>query len=68
MVDQRIDVHSVKPKSKRWTLTAFSYILDTARVNAQTIFSKNKGRPVSSVDSTDFMFDLALQLIKPWIH
>ena len=65
MVDQRIDVHSVKPKSKRWPLTAFSYILDTARVNAQTIFSKNNGRPVSSVDSSDFMFDLALQLIKP---
>ena len=36
IVHQKMEYISVKPKSLRWTISAFSYILDTARVNSQT--------------------------------
>ena len=38
MVDQRMASYTCKAKSKRWTLPAFSYILDVTRINASSIF------------------------------
>ena len=34
IVDQIMGKHTVKPKSSKWTIAAFSYILDVACVNA----------------------------------
>ena len=41
VVDQKIHTYSVKTKTKRWSLTAFSYTLDTARVNAQKLYMRS---------------------------
>ena len=43
VVDMRMQTFSVKPKSKRWPIASFSYILDTARVNSQTVNALNNG-------------------------
>ena len=53
MVDQRIDTYRGKTKSRRWSLTAFEYTLDTARVNAQTIYAINNNNHPRKIDSYD---------------
>ena len=40
--DQRTESYSVKPKSRKWTIVSFSYVLDMARINAATVLSLNR--------------------------
>lgn len=67
-VDQRIGGYSCKPKSSRWTIVAFSFILDTARVNTQTVHAIQNDIPVKSVNSFDFGWKLAESLVLPQIQ
>ena len=41
IVDQIMRKHTVKPKSSKWTIAAFSYLLDVACVNASTLSRMN---------------------------
>ena len=41
IVEQIMGKHTVKPKSSKWTIAAFSYILDVACVNASTLSRMN---------------------------
>ena len=68
IMDYRIGKYTCKSKSKRWTLTAFSYILDVCRVNASTILSLNKNIDPRKQDSYEFGMDLAGFLIRPHIQ
>ena len=68
IIDQRMSSYSSKPKSRKWTMVAFSYILDTARVNASTILAMNRNQDPKQVKSFQFGFDLAEQLLKPYIE
>ena len=54
IVDQRMASYTCKAKRKRWTLPAFSYILDLSRINAATIMSLNKGNDPRQLDLYDF--------------
>ena len=46
IIDYRMGFYSCKSKSKRWAMNAFSYVLDTCRVNASTIYAmKNDLQP-----------------------
>jgi hypothetical protein len=65
IVDQRIGFYSVSTKSKRWTMAAFSYMLDTMRVNAQTIFSMNNGVHPRKTKSFEFGMEIVKFLITP---
>ena len=49
-------------------MAAFSYILDTARVNASTILAMNRNQDPKQVKSFHFGFDLAEQLLKPYMN
>ena len=42
VVYQKMGNYSVKPKSSKWTIAAFSYILSGARVNATTLSRLNQ--------------------------
>ena len=44
MVDQKMGKYSVKPKSSKWIVAAFSYILHIARVNAATLSRLNDNK------------------------
>ena len=57
VVDQRMANYTCKAKSKRWTLPAFSYILDVSRNNAAAIMSLNKGNDPRQIDWYDFGMD-----------
>ena len=67
IVDQRISSSSVSTTSRRWTMSAFSYVLDTARINAQTIFSLNNDINPRKSNSLEFGWQLAMSLVKPHI-
>ena len=39
IIDQRMGFYTCKPKSRKWTITVFSYIIDLAHVNSSTAFA-----------------------------
>ena len=55
---------ATKAKSQKWTRVAFAYLLDTARVNASTIFQMTSG--VSEIDAFEVGWDLAESLVLPF--
>ncbi len=68
IMDQKMSNYSTRTKSKKWTRSAFSYILDTARINAQTIYAANIGRDVHKLDSHKFGWELARELVLPFME
>lgn len=68
VVDQRIGSYTCNTKSDKWTMTAFAYMLDTARVNAQTMCSLNNNEVPRKTSSFEFGFELANSLINPFIR
>ena len=68
IVDQKISFYSCKPKSRKWTIVAFSYLMDTCRVNASTIMALNNGIDPRKLNSFNFGFDLVLELVRPFIE
>ena len=39
IIDQRMGFYTSKPKSRKWTITAFSYAIDMARLNSSAKFA-----------------------------
>ena len=64
-VDQRIAMYSTRTKSAKWTRSALSFVLDTARVNSATLFAIATGASPHSIDSFEFAWDLANSLVLP---
>ena len=67
IVDQRMGFYSSKVKSRRWSIVGFSYILDTARVNAGTLFALNQNKNPLQQDSFEFGMKIVYSLVKPFI-
>ena len=67
IIDQRINFYSSKVKSRRWTMTAFAYVLDTCRVNASTVIALNQSIEPRNTNSFDFGITLVLQLVRPFV-
>ena len=67
IIDQKMGLYSCKSKSKCWTMNAFSYVLNTCRVNASTIYAMNNDLQPRNIKSVDFGFELAMSLIRPHI-
>ena len=51
IIDQRMGFYSCKPKSKRWIMNSFWYVLDTCRVNASTINAMNNNLQPRNIKS-----------------
>ena len=62
VMDQRINFYSVHTKSPRWTVNAFAYILDTARVNSQTLYSLTCNKNPRKVVSLKYGWNLVRAL------
>ena len=67
-MDQCMASYTCKSKSKRWTLTAFPYILDVCRINAATIVVLNKGNDPRQGNSYNFGMKLSIALIQPHVE
>ena len=67
IVDQRIGKYTTNTKSRRWSMAAFSYILDTARVNSQTIYSMNNNIHPRISNSFEYGWQLVQEFIGPHV-
>ena len=67
VMDQRMGTYTTNSMSPRWIMTSFSYVLDTIRVNAQTILALNTGINPRDGNSFKFGWDLAIELVTPYI-
>ena len=65
IVQQKFGNYTVKNKSRKWTTVAFSYLLDTVRVNAMTVVALNNDKEPERVDAFDFGFGLSRLLFFP---
>lgn len=68
IVDQRMGSFTSKSKSRKWTVNVLSYVMDTCRVNAQTVLALNQGTHPAKMSTFDFGWELAWALIMPYLH
>ena len=69
IVEQIMGKHTVKPKSSKWTIAAFSYIPDVACVNASTLSRiNNQNKPTQRSKSFEFGWEIAMSLIRPQLQ
>lgn len=67
IVDQRIDNFTVKAKTKQWTICALAYMLDTARVNAQTVRSLNNNVSPRLSRTFELIYTMGKSMVLPMI-
>lgn len=67
IIDQKMGSYTTKAKSRKWTKVAFSYLLDTIRVNASTIYAMVNKTDPKKVNSFEFGCELADALVHPFI-
>ena len=65
VMDQKMSCYSTNTKSRWWTLTSFSYVLDTASLNAQINFALNCGRHTPKTNAFKFGMKFVTELISP---
>ena len=51
IIDQRMGFYTYKPKSRKWTTTVFSYVIDKACVTSSTTFALQKKNDPCQQDS-----------------
>ena len=68
IIDQTVGFYACKPKSRKWTITVFSYVIDIARVNSTTTFALKKKYHPCKQDSFEYCYILLYQLVKPLIR
>ena len=70
IIDQKMGNYTVKPKSSRLTIAAFSCILDAAHVNAATLSRPNQKKSAKTRSTNAFMYGwkLAISWIQPQLH
>ena len=68
IIDQKMEFYSCKSKLKRWAMNAFSYVLYTCRASASTVYAMNNDLHPRNIKSVDFVFKLAMSLIRPHIE
>ena len=70
-VDQMIDNYRCKVASNRWPMVVFFTIVDVAALNALVVFLHNKPtwkERLGKRRRRQFLLDLGLELIKPWVQ
>ena len=61
IVDQNISYYTSKAKSVKWKMVAFYFMLDTARVNSQTILALKEKKDARKTNSFEIGFCLELE-------
>ena len=67
IVDQMNNYFTTRAKSLRWAMIVHFYMLDTARVNAKTIWCIKNGIDHHKLKSYNFGWDLAKTLTMPHV-
>ena len=56
------------PKSRRYIVVVFSYLLDTCRNNASTVRALNKQQDSTKMDSFAFGMNVKMKLVLPFVE
>ena len=65
-MDQMAGVYTTRCKTRRWTMNALAYVLDTVQTNMNTLW--NEMNPDNKMCSYDFLWALSDELIKPFVQ
>jgi len=68
IIDQKMGSYTTKSKGRRWTVAAFSYLLDSTRVNATTLYALANNLNPKKLDSFSIGTKIADHLIGPFIQ
>ena len=63
IIDQRMGFYTCKPKSRKWAITVFSYVIDMPRVNSSTTFALLKNYNPCKQDSFEYCYTSLYQLL-----
>ena len=63
IVDQKMCSYTCKVKSRKWSMVAFNYLLDTIRVNSNTVYNIAHNVPKNKQNSFEFGVELCDSLI-----
>ena len=66
VVDQKMGFYTCKFTSRKWSMVAFSYIVDTGRVNSSTLFAVNGNEDHLKHNSFEFGTDIVCGLVGPF--
>ena len=68
IIDQRMGFYTCQPKSRKFAITVFNYVIDMTRVNSSTTSAfQNQYYPCKQ-DSYEYCNTLLCQLVKPFIQ
>ena len=67
IVDQKMGSYTCKAKSRKWSMVAFYYLLDTIRVNSNTVYNIANNVPKNKQNSFEFGVELCDSLMIPFI-
>ena len=67
-VGQRMSFYTCKFKPHKWSMVAFSYIVDMTRMNSSTPFALNENRNLLKQNSFEFGTDVICCLVDPFIQ
>ena len=63
IIDHRMGFCTCKPKSRKWTVTVFSYVIVMFYVNSSTTFALQKKCDPCKQDSFEYCYTLLYQLV-----
>ena len=66
IIDERMGFYTCQPKSRKWTITAFSYVIDMGRVNSSAKFALQKKYDPFKQDSFDSFHEVWMALLHLW--
>ena len=68
IIDQIMGFYTCKPKSRKWTITVFSYVIDMVCVNSSITFALQGKYDPCKQDSFECCYTLLYQLVKTFIQ
>ena len=67
-MDQHIGSYSTNTKFRKWTMAVFSYMLDIARINSQTLFAFNHNTNPRQTSSVKFGWRIGNAFVTPHLQ
>ena len=67
IVDQRMGFYTCKFKARRWSMFAFAYIIDMARVNSPTLYAMNQKKDPLKMNAFEFGMDVVFGLVASFL-
>ena len=65
IIYQKMGTYTTKSKSRKWSRVAFSFLLDTIRVNSSTLIELNENHDPKLENNFNFGYELATELVTP---